>query len=197
MSAQAGVVAGGAAPGASGRLPGRLGFWAVLGAALLGMVVAAVRYALPPPREEFGGIVRVSPAEIPLPGDAPKYFRAGKFFLVNLEPGEGANNRITAPPAERGGLLALYARGLSNPCFRPVVWRTDLHINGVTSAFTDPCNFYSAYTKAGIIFYGPGFSLDTMEITVERDGWLAVNTGKMRAGGPGNALRTVPWPPER
>ncbi|HEY8489437.1 MAG TPA: Rieske 2Fe-2S domain-containing protein [Dehalococcoidia bacterium] len=168
------------------------GFWsgAALAAAAAG--VGLVRFVWPTRVGAFGGVVRVPPELVPRPGDPPVKVFAGKFWLVNLAPGEGGWSGY-APPSEAGGLLALYQRCPHLGCTVP--WQGGFEFEGRRGWFRCPCHG-STYTPAGVRVAGPAKRpMDTMAITVNEDGSLSVDTGEITPGGVDNPQRAVPWPP--
>jgi len=139
----------------------------------------------------FGGTVIVSKAQVPAPGDAPARITAGKFWLSN---NSGAQGDVLGSGAT-GGLLALYWKCPHLGCTVP--WNATfdgatVSFPGIIGWFRCPCHG-STYSHAGVRVFGPApRSMDTMDLTVNGDGSLAVNTGKITLGGE-DALREVPY----
>lgn len=140
----------------------------------------------------FGGVVNVSRARIPLPGAEPSRISEGKFWLSNLKGAEGDVLGVGGT----GGLLALYWKCPHLGCTVP--WNPSfngaaVNFPGITGWFRCPCHG-STYSRAGIRVYGPApRPMDTMLLSVNGDGSLSVNTGKITGGGADNPLRAVPY----
>ena len=63
----------------------------------------------------------------------------------------------------------------------------------MTGWFRCPCHG-STYTRGGIRVFGPApRPMDTMEISVNSDGSLVVNTGNIKKGGEDNPQRTTSY----
>lgn len=140
----------------------------------------------------FGGVVTVAKSRIPRAGDDPARVSEGKFWLVNLA---GAQGDVLGVGGT-GGLLALYWKCPHLGCTVP--WRPDfsggaVNFPGIMGWFRCPCHG-STYSRAGIRVYGPApRPMDTMALTVNNDGSVDVNTGKITSGSTDNPLRTVPY----
>ena len=140
----------------------------------------------------FGGVVTVPKVSIPAPGAEPGRISEGKFWLTNLKGAEGDVLGVGGT----GGLLALYWKCPHLGCTVP--WDPSfngaaVNFPGVTGWFRCPCHG-STYSRAGIRVYGPApRPLDTMLLSVNGDGSLSVNTGKITGGGADNPLRAVPY----
>lgn len=175
----------------------RAAFWGALGATSAGAGAATLAFLRPVAVSGFGATIIVRPGAIPEPGGPPAPFRAERFFLVHLLPGEGANRYIDTgiPPSERGGVLALHDAYHGRCDYgRRVVWRGDFHYYGTDGVFQDPCD-HSRFSKAGIRIIGPAWRhLDTVEITVRADGALLIHTARIRPGGDDNPQRAIPLP---
>jgi cytochrome b6-f complex iron-sulfur subunit len=140
----------------------------------------------------FGGVVTVPKITIPKPGDAPVRDSAGKFWLSNLKGAEGDVFGIGGT----GGLLALYWKcphlGCTVP-WNPTYNGAAVGFPGIVGWFKCPCHG-STYSHAGVRVYGPApRSMDTMLLTVNSDGSVNVNTGKITLGALDNPLREVPY----
>lgn len=170
-------------------------FWTSAAAAMAGGVASLVNSLYPRTVEPFGGPVVVPAALIPRPGAAPVPNADGHFLLVNLEPDEG---RIAGDEtATSGGLLALWWKCPHLGCTVP--WKGDYR----AGPEKDPpdrkgwfnCNCHaSTYTKAGVKVFGPApRSMDTMQIDVNNDGGITVQSGARRGGSTDNPRRAVPW----
>jgi cytochrome b6-f complex iron-sulfur subunit len=143
--------------------------------------------------EPFGGPVVVPAQAIPKAADPPRQNFEGHFLLVHLAPGEG---RIANDDASTdGGLLALWWKCPHLGCTVP--WKGDFMspYDALSRRGWFNCNCHgSTYTKAGVRVFGPATrSMDTMELTVNRDGSITVDTGKIRAGDSDNPRRAAPW----
>lgn len=140
----------------------------------------------------FGGIVIVTKATIPPSGADPARVTEGKFWLSHLQGAQGDVLQVGGT----GGLLALYWKCPHLGCTVP--WNAGfdggaVNFPGIVGWFRCPCHG-STYSRAGIRVYGPApRPMDTMLLTVNGDGSLSVNTGKITLGGPDNPLREVPY----
>jgi cytochrome b6-f complex iron-sulfur subunit len=140
----------------------------------------------------FGGVVNVARELIPAPGSDPVRVSSGKFWLANLQ---GAQGDVLGVGGE-GGLLALYWKcphlGCTVP-WNPAFNGATVNFPGVVGWFRCPCHG-STYSRAGIRVFGPApRPLDTMLLSVNPDGTLNVNTGRITFGGQDNPLRAVPY----
>ncbi|MPZ22110.1 MAG: Rieske 2Fe-2S domain-containing protein [Dehalococcoidia bacterium] len=168
----------------------RAGFWGTMGMSIAGIGYCTKENLFPLNVQGFGGPIAVSGAQVPQQGDAPLYVLTGKFYLVNLAPGEGAFGGF-GDPSEEGGLLALYQKCPHLGCTVP--YRPAFAFQGATGWFRCPCHG-STYTKAGIRVFGPApRPMDTMAIEPQDDGSLIVQTGQITLGSTDNALRTTPY----
>lgn len=140
----------------------------------------------------FGGVVTVTKARIPTAGTDPARVSEGKFWLSNLL---GAQGDVLGMGGT-GGLLALYWKCPHLGCTVPWVPSFDggtVNFPGVTGWFRCPCHG-STYSRAGIRVFGPApRPMDTMLLTVNSDGSVGVNTGKITSGGIDNPLRAVQY----
>ncbi|HZQ37249.1 MAG TPA: Rieske 2Fe-2S domain-containing protein [Dehalococcoidia bacterium] len=126
----------------------------------------------------FGGVVKVPASSVPKPGQDPNKIFAMKGYVVNLKPGEGGFQ--STPGSAKGGILGLYQKCPHLGCTVP--WRPDFTFEGSTGWFRCPCHG-STYTKGGLRVFGPApRSMDTFDVTVNGDGSLTVNTGKIKLG---------------
>ena len=161
----------------------RLGFWTSLGAIISGAVAAGVELLYPRGVSGFGGKVTVSAAGVPPPGEK-KDIPEGRFWLVNLTPEQGGP-----------GLLAIWWKcthlGCTVPWKPTFVWPDPTTGAPKQGWFRCPCHG-STYTDAGVRVYGPApRPLDTMDLVVNNDGSVTVDTGKVTKGGPDNPQRAV------
>ncbi|MBI2767001.1 MAG: Rieske 2Fe-2S domain-containing protein [Chloroflexi bacterium] len=140
----------------------------------------------------FGGVVTVAKARMPAPGDEPVRISEGKFWLSNLV---GAQGDVLGVGGT-GGLMALYWKcphlGCTVP-WNPSFQGSQVNFPGITGWFRCPCHG-STYSRAGIRVFGPSpRPLDTMLLTVNGDGSLNVNTGRITPGAADNPLRAVAY----
>ncbi len=135
-------------------------------------------------------------AHVPKPGAPPLISIEGKFWLVNLAPGEGhiAGDDVSTA----GGLVALWRRCPHLGCAVP--WKADYVPPPIVDEarrqgwFLCPCHG-STYTKAGVRVFGPATrSMDTMLIEVDAAGNVIVQTGQRTKGDTDNPLRATPLP---
>ncbi len=140
----------------------------------------------------FGGVVNVAQARIPKPGDEPARISEGKHWLVNLS---GAQGDVLGVGGA-GGLVALYWKCPHLGCTVPWSPSFDggqVNFPGVTGWFRCPCHG-STYSRAGVRVFGPApRPMDTMAVSVNGDGSLNINTGKITSGGADNPLRAVAY----
>jgi cytochrome b6-f complex iron-sulfur subunit len=156
----------------------RGGVFAALGGFVILLLGSFVNFFNPRHVTGFGGIVKVPKSNVPNPGDDPKKIFEGKFYLINLKPGEGGHGAI--PGSKNGGLLALYQKCVHLGCTVP--WRPEFEFEGEKGWFRCPCHG-STYTIGGARVFGPApRSLDTMDLTINPDGSVTVNTGKITKG---------------
>lgn len=141
----------------------------------------------------FGGVVNLPKSAVPEAGSTPQRVPEGKFWLSNLKGAQGDVFQVGAS----GGLLAIYWKCPHLGCTVP--WNSAFDgsivgFPGITGWFRCPCHG-STYSRAGVRVFGPApRSMDTMQLVVNADGSLGVNTGKITLGGnPPNPLREVPY----
>ncbi len=176
----------------------RVSFWMMLGAGIVtGVVVLAV--ALWPSDGGSSPTRFTIEAElVPAAGVDPVLVAEGRFWLVHLLPGEGVHDgRGASGP---GGLLALSAIDPHNGDVvfnRPlgtcdIPWRADFFLEGEVGWFRNGCGS-ATYTVAGVRVFGPSpRAMDTLDVRVQRDGSVRVNTSVVTLGAEDNALRAVP-----
>jgi Rieske Fe-S protein len=174
-------------------------FWVVFGAgAITGVVVVVV--ALWP--SDGGSSLRtftVEAEQVPAAGADPVLVGEGRFWLVHLLPGEGvhAGRGVSGP----GGLVALSAidphngdevfNFVAGTCDVP--WRAEFEFEGEVGWFRNGCGS-ATYTVAGVWVFGPSpRGLDTLDVRVQRDGSVRVNTSVVTPGADDNALRAVAY----
>jgi cytochrome b6-f complex iron-sulfur subunit len=175
----------------------RRGFWTGVGVLAVGGLAAALDFLNPHSGVgPHSGIVRVPAKNVPKPGGEPYYVSDGRFWLVNLKPGEGGwNDQFShfAPSSQKGGLLALYQKCTHLGCAVP--WRPDYEFSGVTGWFSCPCHT-AIYTKAGLLAFGLALrSMDTFAIVDVFSGGVSVNINRLKLGGTDDPQRTVPAGP--
>ena len=151
-------------------------------ASLLGFIILSVgsfvNFFNPRHITGFGGVVKVPKSTVPEQGKDPVKIFDAKTWLVNLKPGEGGFQSV--PPSKNGGLIALYQKCVHRGCTVP--WRADFEFGGERGWFRCPCHG-STYTKGGARVFGPApRSLDTFDLTINGDGSLSINTGKITLG---------------
>ena len=140
----------------------------------------------------FGGTVVVSKPSVPPAGADPQRVTAGKFWLSHLQGAQGDVLQVGAT----GGLIALYWKCPHLGCTVP--WNatfdgSTVGFPGIIGWFRCPCHG-STYSRAGVRVYGPApRPMDTMALTVNADGSVNVNTGKITLGGYDDPLREVPY----
>lgn len=163
-------------------------FWTGLGVTFAGALSGAVDYLYPRNVAGFGGPVPAgNVADVPRGAD-PRAFRAGQFWLVNLDPEE------TRPGGSAGsaGLLALWRKCPHLGCAVP--WEPTVSFDNDLGWFRCPCH-QSTYTKAGVRVHGPApRSMDTMLIEIDELGDITVQTGVISNGGEDNPRRAVTHP---
>lgn len=174
----------------------KLAFWTSAGTLVAGAVASLVNSLYPRGVRGFGGPVTVPAANVPKPGDPPLISIEGKFWLVNLAPGEG--HIAGDDTSTQGGLVALWRRCPHLGCAVP--WNSGYVFSEAEGAekrqgwFLCPCHG-STYTKAGVRGFGPApRSMDTMLIEVDAEGNVVVQTGQRTKGDTDNPLRATPLP---
>ncbi len=144
------------------------------------------------PAGTFGGKMPVTKDRIPAPGGEPILIPEGRFWLLNLKPGEGDIKNVGG----QGGLIALYTKCPHAGCQVP--WQPELDgatvdQPGIVGWFQCPYHL-STFSRAGILVSGPSSRpMSTMPITVKPDGSIDVDTGKITAGLAENPKRAVPY----
>lgn len=168
----------------------RRGFWSGAALCLAATAGGLIRFVWPTRVAGFGGVVRVPAERVPKPGDPPVKIFEGKFWLINLKPGEGGAGDY-ATPSDTGGLVALYQKCPHLGCSVP--WEGGFSFEGRTGWFLCPCHG-STYNRAGIRVKGPApRPMDTMNVSLNEDGSVDVDTGEITQGDADNPQRAVPW----
>ncbi len=181
--------------GLSRRSVLKAGFWTSVGALLVSAGATIINGLYPRSVEPFGGPVAVPASMVPQPGAPPRQNFEGHFLLVNLKPNEGRIATDETPAS--GGLVALWWKCPHLGCTVP--WKQDFitpkDALGRRGWFNCNCHG-STYTKAGVRVWGPASrSMDTMQLSVDPNGNVTVQTGKRTNGDLDNPQRAVPWPP--
>ena len=167
----------------------RVGFWGIFTFSLTGALGAFLSNFWPRNVTGFGGKINVAASAVPDLGADPSPVQTGKFYLSHLRAGDGTHAGFGEEGDE--GLLALWWQCPHLGCTIP--WRPGFPFEGTTGWFRCPCHG-STYTRGGIRVFGPApRPMDTMEIEVNADGSLTVDTGKVTKGGQDNPRRTVPY----
>jgi len=173
----------------------RRGFWAGLGVLVAGGLASLIDFVIPMAPDRLPGVFTVRAADVPTPGGQPYHHIDGRFWLVNLRPGEGSpiQFRRFGASSQKGGLLALSHRCTHLGCTVP--WRPDLDFGGVTGWFNCPCHT-AIYTKAGLLVLGAAVRpMDTFPIVGVSESGVRVNTGHVFLGATDDPQRTVPAGP--
>ena len=159
------------------------GFWSSLFLALLGVLGSPLDFLWPRKLEAFGLTYVVPADQVPPPGGDPVRFSVGRFYLSHLAAGQEGSP---------GGILAIYQKCTHLGCTVP--WRPDFQFGATKGWFRCPCHG-STYTKgAAILVFGPApRPLDTMEVQVQENGAVVVNTGRIAKGGFDNPRRVVAY----
>ena len=164
-------------------------FWGTFGFGLTGALSAFLAFFWPRGVQGFGGKIAVSALLVPEEGDNPAPVVLGKFWLSHLAAGDGTFGGF----GEEGpaGLVALWWKCPHLGCTVP--YKPTFRFEGEQGWFRCPCHG-STYTRAGVRVFGPApRPMDTMEVTVNDDGSLTVDSGKITKGGQDNPQRAVPY----
>lgn len=168
----------------------RGGFWTAMGMTIAGMGYCTKETIWPQNVQGFGGLIAVPFNLVPTVDDDPQYFIKGKFWLANLNAGEGADLGF-GEESQAGGLIALYQKCPHLGCRVP--YRPEFVFDGSVGWFRCPCHG-STYNRAGIRVFGPApRPMSTMAIEVQTDGNVIVNTGEITSGATDNPNRAVPY----
>ncbi len=167
----------------------RVSFWGFFTFGLTGGLGAFLSNFWPRGVTGFGGRITVGAGAVPDVGADPAPIQIGKFYLAHLRAGDGTHAGFGLEGDQ--GLLALWWKCPHLGCTIP--WRPGFPFEGVTGWFRCPCHG-STYTRGGIRVFGPApRPMDTMEITVNSDRSLTVNTGNIKKGGEDNPQRTTSY----
>lgn len=172
----------------------RSSLWSGLAVTGAGFLLGFVNYVWPRGVARAGTVLTIPAADVPPPGADPVFVRSGRFYLVNLQPGEGVPEPFTdfAAPSQHGGILALSQKCPHLGCAVP--WRPDFiasETRGVVGWFRCPCHM-STYSKAGVRVHGPApRSMDLFAVTVNPDGSLQVDTTRTTPGSTENPQRAA------
>lgn len=148
------------------------GFWSAMALSVVGFLGAPLDFMWPRGGGGFGGPITVTPDRVPAEGDDPKNFVEGRFWLINMEPGETPTG-VDTP----GGLIALYQKCPHLGCKVP--YRSDFRFRDLKGWFRCPCHG-STYTKrGGVLVFGPApRPMDVFPLEVNDDLSLTVQTGR-------------------
>jgi cytochrome b6-f complex iron-sulfur subunit len=168
-----------------------VGFWAGMGAMLLGIVTTTINSLYPRNVSGFGQSFFVGTVDQLKSAPGQKLHNLdAKAWLVMLTGDQVRRN----PGAQEGSIVAIYHKCVHLGCTVP--WRADFSRedprNKETYAgwFLCPCHG-STYSDAGVRVFGPApRSLDVFELSV-KDGKMTVNTGKIITGTENNAARAI------
>jgi cytochrome b6-f complex iron-sulfur subunit len=166
-----------------------IGFWAAMGATLLGIVTTILNSLYPRGITGFGGTVFVGTMDQLEPGKRIHNLDA-KAWVVRFNAEQAKRN----PGAQEGAVLAVYHKCVHLGCTVPYLEGLSYEDprNGETYQgwFKCPCHG-STYSDAGVRVFGPApRSLDTFAMTI-KDGKITVNTGKIITGTTENGSRAI------
>ena len=166
-----------------------IGFWAGMGAMLLGIVSTILTTLYPRGITGFGSTIFVGTIDALAPG-AKIHNLDAKTWLVRFNDEQAGHN----PPAQSGSVVALYHKcphlGCTVP-WRPDFSREDPRDNQTYAGwFLCPCHG-STYSDAGVRVFGPApRSMDMFPLII-KDGKMTVDTGKIITGSLDNPSRAV------
>lgn len=148
------------------------GFWSAMALIPVGLLGSSLDFMWPRGGGGFGGPISVTPDRIPEEGADPLNIVEGRFWLVNMEPGETPSG-VDTP----GGLLALFQKCPHLGCRVPYV--AGFSFRDLKGWFRCPCHG-STYTKrGGVLLSGPApRPMDVFPIEVNDDLSLTVQTGR-------------------
>jgi cytochrome b6-f complex iron-sulfur subunit len=161
------------------------GFWGSIAAVAAAIVGGwGIDFLRPKKLSGFGTPVDVKASKVPAPGAEPVHVAEGRFWLVNVAPGESESP---------GGLLAFYQKCPHLGCSVP--WRPEFDFGGQKGWFRCPCHGSTFTRERGILVAGPSSrNMDTMAITVKPNGDITVQTSQVTQGAQDNPSRAVPYP---
>ena len=168
-----------------------VGFWAGMGAMLLGIVTTIINSLYPRDVGGFGGSVFVGTVDQLKGAPGQKLHNLdAKAWLVLLTGDSVRRN----PGAQEGSILAVYHKCVHLGCTVP--WRPDFsredprNKETYSGWFLCPCHG-STYSDAGVRVFGPApRSLDLFALTI-KDGKMTVNTGKIITGTEKNGAQAI------
>jgi len=166
-----------------------IGFWAGMGAMLLGIVSTILTILYPRGITGFGSKIFVGTIDALAPGKKIHNLEA-KTWLVRFNAEQARHN----PGAQEGAVIAIYHKCVHLGCtvpYREDFAREDPRDNETYAGwFLCPCHG-STYSDAGVRVFGPApRSLDTFPLTID-GGKMTVNTGKVITGTSDNPSRAV------
>lgn len=165
------------------------GFWSAMALIPVGLLGSSLDFMWPRGGGGFGGPISVAPDRIPEEGADPRNIVEGRFWLVNMEPGETPSG-VDTP----GGLLALFQKCPHLGCRVP--YRAGFTFRDIKGWFLCPCHG-STYTKrGGVILKGPApRPMDVFPLEVNDDLSLTVHTGRdfEGTGSVDNPRRSAPY----
>jgi cytochrome b6-f complex iron-sulfur subunit len=147
-------------------------------------IAAGVSFLGKPDASGFGYKIAVGAGDVPDPGGEPLKVNEGRFWLVNLLPGEG--DPYEAGGAA-GGLLALYER--CPHLGARIHWQADFRFENVVGLDRFKgwfqCEVHGAtFSKGSVRVFGPApRSMDTFPLTVDQHGNVFVDTRQAILGG--------------
>jgi len=165
-----------------------IGFWAAMGATLLGIVTTILNSLYPRGITGFGGTVFIGTIDQLEPGKKLHNLDA-KAWVVRFNAEQAKRNG-----AQEGAVLAVYHKCVHLGCTVPYLDGLSYEDprNGETYQgwFKCPCHG-STYSDAGVRVFGPApRSLDTFAMTI-KDGKISVNTGKIITGTTENGSKAI------
>ena len=168
-----------------------IGFWAAMGAMMLGIVTTIINSLYPRNVTGFGGSVFVGTMDQLKSAPGQKIHNLDAKAWIVLLTGDKVKRN---PGAAEGSVIALYHKCVHLGCTVP--WRPDFSREDPRNQETYPGWFLcpchgSTYSDAGVRVFGPApRSLDTFDLVI-KDGKMTVNTGKISTGNPDNPSRAV------
>ena len=171
-------------------------FFGLLGIGIAGAIVAAAVFAWPRADTVPDNSVLVRASNVPEAGDDPVRVIEGRFWLVNLLPGEGTRGEFGVPGP--GGLLALSEREVRTSDARFVcasLIRSKGSLETSVRIRVSSARPHARLGPAVDIRAVTDGALDTFDIRVNRDGSRErVNTSAVTTGvAEDNALRAVAY----